>query len=369
MVDTPYLLLLALRGAALHSLLALRLAVDPLSVNRLATLTGFSSYTVGRALKTLALLGLANRPTPRGGWQIQASAKLDGLVDSLFKRSSLPPERSPALEVISEPEYVPAAGVQAASSTDGENKPAKTIDRESLNKTDLNRINQTKDSDSQSESHSPVETEQSNEFNPDFERLRKAVADLFGEPVYLPYGWKTDAKLFIQIVAEAWAQRDRLRHPARAVHQNLKTGALPKLRYRKDPLNYLPEKFLIQAGLKQYRLPEGYSIPEESDPPETNQPVDPSLEHRVGTQGRFTVRQAWEAAVQNMDQGNLPEIASRTLKELEPVSFDRSEPSLTLLAPCESSRQWFINRLAPSMGRILNSNFDLSLRLHVICPT
>jgi hypothetical protein len=70
-------------------------------------------------------------------------------------------------------------------------------------------------------------------------------------------------------IAEVYAKRHRLNHPARAAYRNITKGNWPDGKYQ-DYRSYLPESFLVASGLLP--TPSGDGSPDPSSEPDPGLP-------------------------------------------------------------------------------------------------
>jgi hypothetical protein len=140
-----------------------------------------------------------------------------------------------------------------------------------------------------------------------------ATDRLFGEPVWGPPERYQDPWLLLAWIARANQLRERMDKPARVVFRNLQKQRLPPQRYLDDPLRYLPQDFLVAAGLV---LPDAEcsdldsrdEAPPSQEAERAAELQDPSLDFLVGHENcgnctALSAVQAWGQALSLLAPG------------------------------------------------------------------
>lgn len=318
-------LLPALRGPAASILLALLIAGEPVEARWLAEATGLSPHSITSGLRVLEGLGLAQRTSARSGWTT-----------------------SPALGVLS------AQPPEEAAS--GDDLPADAFRDSTDSKTAEEPLTDSSIDSSPAELTAQAQTAAPS-GPPELGRIFSAAEALFGEPVLVPRGPPPQPALLLALIAQAYAQRAKLRTPARVVHAHLKHGWQPARKYRQQPLAHLPASFLAEAGLAPPAAEPPEDEPEDKDsPPAAPEPPapHPSVDLPCAQGGSLSASQAWESAAAAL-AAQLPHpVARRYLAPLRLVRFEQQACRFTLVAPDEASREWVQSRLAKQIGRALS---------------
>ncbi len=341
--QNPVALLRALKGPAASCLLALVMGVEtrqtPATCAWLEHVTGYSANTVSDALRVLLDLGLVQRPSRNGGIQLAAG------VRQLLLASPGPPLDP---EVAHASNYATSTSPSpSAPETEPQNPPPQASLR--ARATDSESLSQAA-GDHQPPSPDSVSDASPQSYPIDVARLLNATLSLFGEPVHGSPERYPDGRLLLASIAEAFDRRARLRHPARVVYANLKNGSLPAERYRLDPLRYLPEDFLRQAGLPLPRRSPGYGGWESSEATEVQDggELDPegdaSLELPASRDGARSAGQVWQVARAILAGHFQTQTYNQFIAPLCLARFDPVSVTFVFLARDEYRRRWLEER-------------------------
>jgi hypothetical protein len=331
-LETAFLLLQALRGAALSCLHAMRLALKPVSSAWLQAATGYSDKTVTRALQKLLELQFVHYSESEAGWVLAQSTVLDQFFDPYPRKNS---------------------GETALESLESESDLSNSSEQEKRVFPDSG----------QTEFLGQLEVE----------KLLPAIQELFGEPLLLPRGLGLDPGDLLSLAAEKQHKRQRLRYPARAICGSLKRRRSPDLQYHERPWDFLPAWFLERIGLD---ATDGLAEIEDQEPgdvlPSPQEKISPvdqaSLDQAVSPGSRLTACQAWEEACRQV-RGNLPPaVYARFLHEAVAVEFDSQHGLLAVTAPDAEARQWLDGRLRFNLERELRLLSGRGVRLEVRGP-
>jgi hypothetical protein len=211
-----------------------------------------------------------------------------------------------------------------------------------------------------------------NEALPPIERILSATDVLFGEPVWGTPGRYHDPRLLLAWIARAYQLRARLDKPARVVFRNLQNRRVPPQRYMDDPLAFLPQDFLVAAGLDQpsgegSEQDDGDEILPLQETVHTAEPHDPSLEFLVGPQKKgsgtaLSAAQAWGQALALLKPGmpgGMPAglyaswVAPAVLLRYKPPPEPGVPAVFSVKVPSEFLRAVWLDRLVPGLCRQL----------------
>jgi hypothetical protein len=324
-MDELMLLLLALKGAALSCLHALRLAARPVTSGWLCLATGYSDKTVTRALLKLQEMRLASFSKTDSGWVLEGTAELEQFFQPLCRKNS---------------------------------------DHETLeSESSLFKSLEIKKKDSrvslQAEIFQCLE----------LETLLPAIQELFGEPLLLRRGQAPEPLLLLALVAEAHHNRAKLGFPARAVCGGLNKGRQPAADYFERPWDFLPNWFLERIGLGDQAGQTEPDMPEAAVPTEPEYPVDrASLDQPVIQGRRLSAGKAWDEACSQLRRTLPPAIYSRFLGEAIALAYDPEEGVLVVTASDPEARLWLDGRLRLSLERELSNVAGCDLRLDIREP-
>lgn len=343
--NNPIALLRALKGAAASCLLALAMHGAPATAGWLEHMTGYSPNTVGEALQVLLELGLAQRRSRNGGFEIapEVRALLSGLG------GAGEPIKTPEADSGVAQEF----GVEWDEGLESSER-AMFLQTETENPVEAEEYT-SPDSDS-------VSAEASHDPLLEVSRVLHATLSLFGEPVHGPPERYPDAWLLLATIAEAYDRRHRLRNPARVVYANLKNGSLPATRYRENPAKYLPGEFLRQIGLPEPEQRAGYGGWEcqEADEARRQAPLPPPSPHGVhamdlpaSRDGRRTAHQVWQTAQAILSERFSLQTYARMIAPLELVDFEAENALFTFAAPDDYQRRWLEARCTRVFVQIL----------------
>jgi hypothetical protein len=181
-----------------------------------------------------------------------------------------------------------------------------------------------------------------------------ATPALFGEPVLgLPERYP-DARVLLAHIAEAYANRERLKHPARVVYAKLKKGLPPEPGFLEDPAARLPQEFLQRLGLGE---PAPEADPEPDGDPDAGEgeaepEPHPSLRLPV-TEGGPAADCAWQTATGQLEI-EMPQSAFRAwVRPARLAGYDPASNTFTVSAPNAYARDWLQCRLSSTFTRLL----------------
>jgi hypothetical protein len=388
-----------LKGAALSILLVLYASARNWGVRDLALVTGWSTVQVRRSLGKLHSLGWVEQHGRYRGWTLVTEAR----------------RRLQA--------WLQTAQLEAAQSQAGQPGPASALEERSGSLEVVNYINTTTSTDSDSpasaqKQHFPLldtpASAQKQHFPlldtpasaqkqhlpqlgtpasaqkqhlPQLDSLVSAqkqhlppVADiltaaegLFGEPVWEPPERYHDPQLLLAWIAHAYQMRLRLDKPARVVYSSLQAHRSPPQRYLDDPLAFLPQEFLVAAGLAlplgEGADPDGGDeVPPPQDMERAAEAQDPSLELLVGHEdggncSAYSAGQAWEQALALLAPGmpgGMPAgiyanwVAPAILLRYEPPPEPGVPAVFHVEVPGNFLRAVWLDRLVPGLCRQLS---------------
>lgn len=187
--------------------------------------------------------------------------------------------------------------------------------------------------------------------------LLDAAEELFGEPILLD---SCDEHQLLAWIAEVYDRRDRCKYPARVVYTSLKRGEQPLPQYLRDPCAYLPEGFLVAAGLREPAGEGPYGDENWEDEPEAPPEPEPaeSCFQPLDASG-MTPYQAWEM-VQDELRWQMIRWKGHYEKYIQParlVHFADGPGIFTIAVPDKFACEWLSDRLTALAER----------RLHVLC--
>lgn len=186
-------------------------------------------------------------------------------------------------------------------------------------------------------------------------KILGAAAGLFGEPVQCAATAKPE--IVLAAIAEAYDKRHKLNKPNRVACINIKRPQNIGQLYLDDPLRYLPETFLVAAGLASA---EPDSAPEsnwseeptaddvEQEPDPGPQP-DSSIGVPIGP-GKPTPAEAWKAVIGQL-QFDMPKAAFDTW--VRPSRLVRFEGNRFVIYASTLGVQWLESRLLSTVTRLL----------------
>lgn len=321
--NNPIALLRALKGAAASCLLALAMHGSPATAAWLERMTGYSPNTVAEALQVLLELGLAQRRSRNGGFELAPGARalLSGSGELESDRDAL------------------AEGFGGGSEEAAVPSECAILPQTESESQEVAEMNPHTDSDSVLPEKPP---------NPPLEvsRVLRATLKLFGEPVHGPPERYPDVWLLLATIAEAYDRRDRLRNPARVVYTNLKNGSQPAVRYRENPQKYLPGAFLREIGLPEPEEKAGYgdweseAVDERDAPQQALAPPNPALDLPASQDGRRSARQVWQSARAVLGGQMHSHTYIRMIAPLQLVHFEAENATFTFAAPDDYRREW-----------------------------
>ncbi|MCU0489214.1 MAG: hypothetical protein MUE67_09705 [Anaerolineales bacterium] len=346
-MESAFLIIQALRGAALSCLHALRLAAGPVSAGWLCAATGYSAKTVRSALQKLQVLRLVNYFEPEAGWALAQAEALEALFE---------PRKNAKQETL-----------------DSESS-SNSLKREEKDSGDL------RDSIASSDSEVAVPPECSQVLHP--EELLPAIQELFGEPLLLPRKEMPEIGLLLALVAEAHHKREKLDYPARAVCGSLKKRRKPDPRFFERPWEFLPAWFLERIGLTRpgerppEKCPPDERPPDEDAPRVAGSPEEPgglrgdevSLAQPIGLQPGLAAGEAWLQACGRVRERMPPAAYARYLQGAAALEFDAEQGVLLVSAADRDSRLWLGDRLRPYLERELGAFAGRQVRLEVCEP-
>jgi hypothetical protein len=188
----------------------------------------------------------------------------------------------------------------------------------------------------------------------DVGRILRATRALFGEQVTGPVSRYPRPGLLLAMIAQVWNNDRSARHPARLVYNRLKANERPEAIYLEDAAGYLPDSFLIEAGLMEAEGDPGQEEPGQGDPAPTAVGVvyepEPSIDERPT--GGMSVRRAFEAAMGQLRM-EMPKAAFDTwVAQVWPVRFVND----TVVICCINAyaRGWCESRLKSTFTRLLS---------------
>ncbi len=338
-MESTFLLLQALRGAALSCLYALRFAASPASPVWLCTVTGYSDKTVTRALQKLKELKIVCYSTLGSGWVLAHSADLDLFFHPENRRNS----GEPVLQTLeSESESSSSSELEEGVLTDSAEPENVGLQEEAVDEIDL-------------------------------EPLLEAIHELFGEPLLLPRKQAPGWRLLLSLAAEAQHKRERLRYPARAICGSLKRGRIPDSKYREQPQKFLPGWFLERIGLEEAVAATGEeSLEPASEPGESENwayAIDQaSLELPVSPGSRLSAGEAWEEARSQLRRNLPPSVYACYLSDAAVLEFLPEQGLLAVTAADPEARLWLDGRLRSNLERELRQICGRQVRLEVRDP-
>ena len=218
-----------LKGASLACLYALCLVSDPVTTAWLAKVTGCSLLTTRRGLLQLSRLWLARSVDSGERWELSPGVLV----------------RLPQFEwggefalAASSPEFESVKSLNSLVESESRTQ-TQTVLKDSL------------DFLTDSDSALKVDDVDVVDFAEglDVERILAATELLFGERVLgTARSFPNPARL-LGVIAEVYDHRQLLRKPARVAYTNVYRRTEPRRQYMQDPLAYLPQNFLVAAGL------------------------------------------------------------------------------------------------------------------------
>lgn len=379
-ISSPSGLLRLLKGGALSCLLALgqgrpalpeagRRAERPLSeaqhIQSLACLTGYAPNTVRSALWTLQEHGLAEPGGPLG-WRLtgrgEAALRLLGAgMAADGGRPAVEPEAA------AEPAGSLPAGAAAGGRAAGQPAPPGQAVQNFCTSASLESdLDPDPDLDPDLEAgrakFAPAAAGRAPPGGwPAVERILECSQELLGERVAGAAGRYPDAGRLLAWIAQAYAQRRRLHHPARLAYRRLEHGVQPGRPFRDDPCSGLPLEFLRRLG-----LPEAYCLEKGSGggagswsgtgagapagqagregggewadggglriDTDDREP-SPSLDLPAGTGTTLTARQAWECALSSLRLQASVGVYIQWLRPLVLLEFDPQAACFTAAHP------------------------------------
>jgi hypothetical protein len=412
----------ALKGPPGNILLALISHSRPLGTNELVTLTGWCESSVIAGLQKLERLGWVERQARYNGWALVRTIRV-AVIPKIFAvpELALPPgEDSPGNREIhrsqpsGEPEGVQEPGgnreIYRSNRTPGLARPAgRQVSRASQGSPPLkarasparrcppvkkyrserkklgsqsteesqeeDSTLQTPDLSSSSDSHSAPPAGKDSPGCPDpplscaqVPRILAATRQLFGERVMGDPARYPDPARLLAAIAEAYQNRRVLRKPARVVFKNLKNDRDISPEYLEDPLSFLPESFLQEAGLPRPRSPvrSAYSrylagLPdpasgerEECPAPSPLPDPDPSLSLPVSDPPARPAAEAWTMAQSILETQLDPGLFEKHLAGASLVRYDFPLNVFTVAVRDAYCRDWLQERLGKLAGRLLN---------------
>lgn len=332
--DDPYTEVVRL-GPTAFFLLTLwigKLDGEPTTPGRLVRTTGLSKYKVNKALQALELCGYARL----GGlvWQLTGNvAQLE-----MFTRGETP-EISPIIDAEFEREKL-----NRAVEPPGVKNFFLLVVKKLRVKDSLNIY---------------LTSSREKIFSSD---LLNICQDIFGErPVGRASQYPPD--VLLGWMAQAWDQRDLLRHPARVIYTRIvRERAMPEPQYLIDPVRYLADAFedttnnddgghcenrQSDPATPEMAVPPSTSIAPAS-PPETAV-IDESLSKPIN--GKWTALKAWGAAKDQL-QREMPRSAfDDHVETLRPAYWDGD--FLILEAQSKFQAEWLADRMTSTIGTIL----------------
>ena len=366
MIDTSVLpaadvlLFRALKKTAVLVLLMLRIDPRPAGRDLVAGVLDISQKTAAEYLESLAYLGLATRTAYHGGYMLSTS----GRQLALSIEEKLPTrEQSPAL----------AAAVTVST---GEEPPAlaETVEDggaivENFSTVEKNRIYDSRKKDS---SRDPLNISSTFFLSCGKEistvEILEAVEELFGNAVVMRgIPEDVEARLALGWVAQAWADRARLRHPVGVIYNGLRKGETPRRRFVEDPLDGLPETFLKAIGieLEEEEISRDLTPAEETLTPALSQRErgeDASVHEVIN--GGFTAAKAWEAALGQL-QYDMPKASFNTwVRDTRCVRYNDGE--LVIAASNGYARDWLSSRLSSTVTRLLTGILNQSVSIRFV---
>jgi hypothetical protein len=199
-------------------------------------------------------------------------------------------------------------------------------------------------------------------------RILAATRQLFGERVMGNPARYTDPVRLLAAIAEAYQNRRALRKPARVVFKNLRNETNISPEYLEDPLSFLPESFLQEAGLPRPRSPAksaysrylaglpDYDVDEEEQvqSPLALPDLDPSLSLLVADPPSRPAAEAWTLAISTLESQLDPDLFSKYLAGATFVRYDFPSNTFTVAVTDPYTRDWLQERLGKLIGRLLN---------------
>jgi len=375
----PLDLLRTLKGAPYICLMALVYSGKVEKSTWLRSVTGYSSNTITDAMALLVRLGLVTHTGGSSsslltGWQLapgvshlmagECSEDVQSATivePGLSNRDAHTPQSQPALsfsdslpvEPMSPPSNNTIRSARATSIY-----ASALVDSQSLKSVEGDDSRSPPDSDSDSQlspsnraPHGPVGAAS-------IARILDATASLFGERVHGPPERYPDPHLLLAAIAEAHDHRTALRKPARVVYTNLRNGVSPASRYREDPLAYLPQGFLEQAGLPIPDRLSSYqgwtSTPDPPDDPLTLPEPLPTISQTVDPAVRYSAEQAWHYVRRLMLIDTPSVVYNQRIASLRLARYSPDPPLFVVAAPDEETRLWLQDRCTRLFTRHLS---------------
>ncbi len=383
-MESPYLVISALRGAGITCLLTMLIAGRPVTARWLSAKTCYSENTVAKTLVNLASEGMIRRVQNPSGWMLVPHRILKMLFLAIIKNlknyvffplklseSDIDIDNTSDLLNLTEESAIIEDGLEKEPDLDSSQAPDQKGDQGSDQCTD-------QEPDQKTDQEPDQKTDQGNGFS--WEDFQAATEDLFGEPVMISKGGEEDKSLALALVAEAHVNRCKLGKPARVVYANLKKKRRPLSRFLKDPCSLLPLSFLNQLGLTISRsnLDQEYienpstqdgcecdfdEEPLEEPEQERISPLDGSLEEPIEEGSPLTRRQVWERSVESMVDEVPMLVRDRYLKQIVPVAFRPEVSEFLVTARDDDVVYWSADRLSSVLKRKLVSFGKREVRL------
>jgi hypothetical protein len=207
---------------------------------------------------------------------------------------------------------------------------------------------------------------------PDSARILAATRSLFGEPVLGPPARYPDPRLLLAQIAEAYANRQRLKHPARVAYAKLEKGLPPDPGYLEDPAASLPPEFLQQLGLGKSAAETGAEL--EADPEAAeDEPAEAEASEAEGSEAegsetelephpslRLPVRErgpaaegVWQTATGQLEVEMPRAVFHAWMRPARLAEYDPASNTFTVSAPNAYARDWLACRLSGSITRLL----------------
>ena len=359
MIDTSVLpaadvlLFRALKKTAVLVLLMLRIDPRPAGRDLVAGVLDLSPKTAAEYLESLTYLGLATRTAYHGGYMLTTL----GHQLALSIEEKLPTgEQSPAL----------AAAVTVST---GEEPPAlaETVEDgdaivENFSTVEKNRIYDSRKKDSSRDlliKSSTFFLSCGKEIST--VEILEAVERLFGEAVVMRgIPEDVEASLALGWVAQAWADRARLRHPVGVIYNGLRKGETPRRRFVEDPLDGLPETFLRAIGieLEEEEISQDLTPGPSPEGEGGEELAEDASVHEV-INGSFTAARAWEAAKGQLEY-DMPKASFNTwVRDTRCVRYNDGE--LVVAASNGYARDWLSSRLSSTVARLLTGILNRSV--------